>query len=321
MYEGKQNLDLHNGSNNCATFMYIVGFHHDYGYQVLLSVVFSAAYVQVIVVNLFIITLGCSDPHLQKPMFFFLSNLSFVDLCFSSVTMPWTTYSFLTNNRIVSLQACVAQMYGFLSFTSTEFLLLSAMAYDRYVAVCDPLHYLLSMNRRICVLLVVSSWLVGFLDTAPHAWFALVACYCGSNQINHFFCDLTALWKLSCSETELIETITYVEGIFLGFGPFLLTLTSYVFIVNTILKIQSLKGRLKAFSTCSSHLTVVIIFYGTTLSMYMRPTSMFSLEDNKMITLIYVMVIPLLNPIIYSLRSKDLKEALWRTLQARSFRQ
>ncbi|XP_075697347.1 olfactory receptor 5V1-like [Rhinoderma darwinii] len=257
-----------------------------------------------------IVFLGCTCRQLQKPMFFFLMNLSAADICFSSVTLPWIITSILLNNRTISLTSCVMQMYGFLSFTSSEFLLLSAMAYDRYVAICNPLHYYVTMNKRFCSGFAAGCWLLGFADTVPHAWFTLRACYCRSNRLNHFFCDLTALLKMSCSETHSIERITYVEGAFLGFGPFVLTLTSYVFIVNTILKIQSTEGRSKAFSTCSSHLIIVVIFYGTTLSMYMRPTSTFSLEVNKIITLIYVMIIPLINPVIYSLRNRELNQAL-----------
>ncbi|KAM4702765.1 olfactory receptor 1F1-like [Rhinophrynus dorsalis] len=312
--------NFENGNNSCATYMIILGFHQYRVYQQIIFFGLSIAYLQVIVANILIISLGCSYTHLQKPMYFFLINLSFVDICFSSVTMPWIVNSFITNTRTISLTGCVLQMYGFLFFMSTEFLLLSVMAYDRYVAICHPLHYLLTMNHRFCALLVMGSWLFGFLDTMPHAWFAIAACYCGSNKINHFFCDLTALLKLSCSETHIIEVITYVEGIFLGFGPFLLTMTSYIFIIMSVFKIQSSMGRNKAFSTCSSHLIVVIIFYGTTLSIYIRPVSAFSLEINKIVTLVYVMAIPLINPMIYSLRNKELKEALKKFIKEKILR-
>ncbi|XP_071985521.1 olfactory receptor 5V1-like [Engystomops pustulosus] len=241
--------------------------------------------------------------------------MSVADICFSSVTMPWIINSILLDNQVISITACSLQMYGFMAFTSSEFLLLSAMAYDRYIAICDPLHYLLIMNKRFCTGFAAGCWFLGFADTFPHAWYTLRACYCGSNKLNHFFCDLTALLKMSCSETHDIERITYVEGAFLGFGPFVLTVTSYAFIINTILKIQSTEGRAKAFSTCSSHLLIVVIFYGTTLSMYMRPTSTFSLEVNKMITLVYVMIIPLINPVVYSLRNRELKKALKMVFQ------
>ncbi|XP_075144203.1 olfactory receptor 5V1-like [Leptodactylus fuscus] len=270
--------------------------------------------------NMLIVTLGCSCRQLQKPMFFFLMNLSMADICFSSITMPWIIISILLDNRAISLPACAMQMYGFLGFTSSEFLLLSAMAYDRYVAICDPLHYYLTMNKRFCAGLSASCWFLGFADTFPHTWFTLKACYCGSNRLNHFFCDLTALLKISCSETHSIERITYVEGVFVGFGPFVLTVASYVCIINTILKIQSTERRSKAFSTCSSHLIIVVIFYGTTLSMYMRPTSTFSLEVNKMITLVYVLIVPLINPLVYSLRNRELNQALKMVFQLDLFR-
>nr|XP_033779205.1 olfactory receptor 5B21-like [Geotrypetes seraphini] len=186
------------------------------------------------------------------------------------------------------------------------------MAYDRFVAICDPLRYVVTMKKQACILLAAASWVTGFLDTMPHYLFVLQSSFCGSNEINHFFCDLTALIKLSCSDTYVIETVTYVEGIFLGLGAFLLTLTSYVFIIVTILKIHSSKGRHKAFSTCSSHLIVVIVFYMTTLCMYMRPPSVYSMEENKLINVVYVTIIPLINPLIYSLRNKELKGALWK---------
>ncbi|KAM5141295.1 olfactory receptor 8D1-like [Mantella aurantiaca] len=273
------------------------------------------AYLQVIIANMLIITVVCGCQLLKKPMFFFLMNLSMVDICFSSVTMPWMIYSLLAKDVTLSLPSCVIQMYSYLSFTSSEFLLLSAMAYDRYVAICDPLHYNVTINKKLCIVFVICCWLFGFGDTLPHAYFALVACYCKSNKVNHFFCDLTALMKLSCSQTYTIETITYVEGIFLGFGPFLLTLTSYIFIIKVVFKINSKEGRSKTFSTCSSHLIVVAIFYSTTLCMYVRPTSSFSLEDNKIVTLIFIMVIPFFNPLIYSLRNNELKQALIMTFK------
>ncbi|XP_018420530.1 PREDICTED: olfactory receptor 5V1-like [Nanorana parkeri] len=267
-----------------------------------------------------IIGLGCGCQQLKKPMFFFLMNLSVVDICFSSVTMPWTIYSLLEKDKTISLPACVIQMYSFLAFTSSNFLLLSAMAYDRYVAICEPLHYNVTINKKLCVVFASCCWLVGFADTLPHAYFALIACYSRSNRVNHFFYDLTALMKLSCSETYTIETITYVEGAFLGFGPFLLTLTSYIFIIKVIFKIRSTKGRAKTFSTCSSHLIVVAIFYSTTLSMYVRPTSSFLLEDNKVVSLVFVMIIPSINPLIYSLRNNELKQALIMKFKLHLFR-
>ncbi|XP_069611110.1 olfactory receptor 5V1-like [Ranitomeya imitator] len=301
--------DENGGNRTCANALVILGFSYYCGYKLIFITLFSVAYLQIIMANMLIISLGCSCRHLRKPMFFFLMNMSAADICFISVTMPWIIISILLNIRAVTLTVCAIQMYCFLAFTSSEFLLLSAMAYDRYVAICDPLHYNLIMNKRFCAVFAAGCWLLGFMDTFPHAWFILRACYCKSKRLNHFFCDLTALLKMSCSETQSIERITYVEGAFLGFGPFLLTLTSYVFIINSILKIQSTEGRSKALSTCSSHLIIVVIFYGTTLSMYMRPTSTFSLEINKIITLIYVIIIPLLNPIIYSLRNRELRQA------------
>lgn len=315
MPDRKTGLDLKPENSTCASYFLILGIGFHNSHQVVFVILFSVAYLQVIIANMLIIVLGCGCQQLKKPMYFFLTNLSLIDICFSSVTMPWAIYSILAKDRKISLPACVIQMYSFLAFTSSEFLLLSAMAYDRYVAICDPLHYNVTINKRLCVIFALCCWLIGFADTLPHAYFAFVACYCRSNKVNHFFCDLTALMKLSCSETYTIETITYVEGAFLGFGPFLLTLTSYIFIIKVIFKISSTKGRSKTFSTCSSHLIIVAIFYSTTLSMYVRPTYSFLLENNKVVTLVFVMIIPLINPLIYSLRNNELKQALIMTFK------
>ncbi|XP_030042365.1 olfactory receptor 1G1-like [Microcaecilia unicolor] len=290
----------------------ILGFPELPHLQTLLFGLFLVVYLIAVLANLLIFCTVCTDRRLHTPMFFFLCNLSVIDVCYMTATLPKLLKTLWTQQKAISPSSCALQMYSFMGFLSTEFSLLTAMAYDRYVAICDPLRYVLIMNKEACILLVVASWVTGFLDTMPHYLFVLQSSFCGSNEINHFFCDLTALMKLSCSDTFTIETVTYVEGIFLGLGAFLLTLTSYVFIIVSILKIRSSKGRHKAFSTCSSHLTVVIVFYLTTLCMYMRPPSVYSMEENKLINVVYVTIIPLLNPLIYSLRNNELKGALWK---------
>nr|XP_033780493.1 olfactory receptor 1019-like [Geotrypetes seraphini] len=263
-----------------------------------------------VMANVVFLMLMCADPHLHKPMYFFLSNLSILDICCTSVTLPKMLSSFFTGNRSISFHACMTQLYFFLCFTATELFLLSAMAYDRYVAICDPLRYSLIMKKSLCILLAAGSWGISFLDVQPATLMISQLSYCGSNNINHFFCDLIALMKLSCSNTHGVENVIFSDGIIFGIVPFLLTICSYIFIVSTILKIRSTEGKQKAFSTCASHLTSVILFYGTILCINMRPTSMYSPTQDKLFSLLYTALIPTLNPIIYSLRNHEIKNAL-----------
>ncbi|XP_030043931.1 olfactory receptor 1019-like [Microcaecilia unicolor] len=204
----------------------------------------------------------------------------------------------------------MTQFYLFLIATSTEFWLLTAMAYDRYVAICKPLHYPLLMSKRNCILLAASSWISAILDGIPFVDVISHYSFCGSNEINHFFCDPNALLKLSCSDTQNFKILALSEGGFVVVMPFLFTLSSYAFIITTLLKITSYEGKSKAFSTCSSHLTVVVLFYGTIICIYMNPSSMFSLQRDKIFAILYTVLIPMLNPLIYSMRNQDVKNAL-----------
>ncbi|XP_029452795.1 olfactory receptor 5V1-like [Rhinatrema bivittatum] len=243
-------------------------------------------------------------------MYFFLTNLSFLDICNTFITLSTLLDSLLTGETRISFSVCVAQLYFFVSFIGTEFLLLTAMAYDRYVAICDPLRYVLIMNWRTCALLALASWVLGFLDVVPLAVFIFQFSFCEGKEINHFFCELTALMKLSCGDMHSIEIVIFSEGVFMAVIPSLLTLTSYVYIISRILKIRSAQGRRKTFSTCSSHLTIVILFYGSLFCIYMRPASMYSPDKDKLFSLLYTALIPMLNPIIYSLRNQEVKKAL-----------
>ncbi|XP_029463813.1 olfactory receptor 1019-like [Rhinatrema bivittatum] len=295
-----------------VTEFIILGFSDLPEMQLLLFLVFLIIYLMSMMGNLLIISTVCSEPRLHTPMFFFLINLSFLEMCYVTVTVPKLLAMLLTQYKIISFTQCITQMHLFLSCTDTEFYLLTAMAYDRYVAICNPLRYTVIMNRKVCLILVLASWITSFLNPVPHTFLFSQSSFCSSNEINHFFCDLTALMALSCSGTSVIEMITYFQGPILAFIPFMLTLTSYVYIISAILKIRSAKGRQKAFSTCSSHLTVIILFYGTSFGVYMRPQSASSMDVNKLLTVVYITAIPLLNPLIYSLRNKELKGALWK---------
>ncbi|XP_029435870.1 olfactory receptor 13F1-like [Rhinatrema bivittatum] len=297
-----------------TTGFIILGFNKHSQEEMLIYVIVLPAFFISILGNLGFLTLMWSDHHLHKPMYFFLSNLSLLDICNTTVTFSTMLQSLKVGNTLISFSLCMTQLYCFISLTSTEFYLLPAMAYDRYVAICNPLRYPIMMNKRICILLVAASWVGGSLDIVPVEVFISQLSFCGSNEINHFFCDPNALLKLSCSDTHNIEILLLSEGVFVALIPLLLTLSSYIFIIAAILKIHSSDGRSKAFSTCSSHLTVVFLFYGTVMCVYMRPSSMQSPELDKMFALLYTVLIPMLNPLIYSLRNQEVKNALRKVI-------
>ncbi|XP_030066638.1 olfactory receptor 5V1-like [Microcaecilia unicolor] len=295
-----------------GTEFIILGFSVLPEIQFLLFLVFLIIYLMCLTGNFLIIFAVCSDSHLHSPMFFFLINLSFLEICYMTVTVPKLLAVLIAQNRAISFIQCMTQMYLFLSCTSTEFYLLTAMAYDRYVAICKPLHYTIIMNKKVCIILAIVSWTIAFLDPVPQVTLISQSSFCSSNEINHFFCDFTALMTLSCSGTSIIENINYIEGPLLGLTPFILTIISYVYIISAVLKIHSATSRQKTFSTCSSHLIVVLLFYGTSFGVYLRPQTSYSMDLNKLLTLVYITAIPLLNPLIYSLRNKELKGSLWK---------
>ncbi|XP_030044262.1 olfactory receptor 5V1-like [Microcaecilia unicolor] len=295
----------------------ILGFPEFPELQILLFLLFLLMYLIVLMGNFTIITVTCLDPRLQTPMYVFLCNLSFIDISYTSVTLPKLLDIFLKKRQRISLNHCFIQAYFFMFLAGTEFVLISVMAYDRYIAICYPLSYILIMNLRLCVLMAVGSWVFGIFLPVTLTVFLSRLSYCGSNEINHFFCDLSALLKLSCTSTSAIEILTLITVVFVGLPFFVTTLTSYVYIISTILRIRSTEGRRKAFSTCSSHLTVVILFYGTMMSLYIRPTSLQSLEQNKLFALLYNVLIPVLNPVIYSLKNKEVKTALRKVLNGK----
>nr|XP_033799929.1 olfactory receptor 1019-like [Geotrypetes seraphini] len=298
-----------------VTEFIILGFFELPKMQFLLFLVFLIIYLMSILGNFIIISTVFAEPHLHSPMFFFLINLSVLEICYVTVTVPKLLAVLIAQNKTISFMQCMTQMYLFLACTDTEFYLLTAMAYDRYVAICKPLHYTIIMNKKVCFTLAIVSWTIAFLNPVPHVTLMSQSSFCSSNEINHFFCDMTALMTLSCSGTSVIENINYIEGPIVAFTPFILTIISYVYIISAVLKIHSAKGRQKTFSTCSSHLTVVLLFYGTTFGVYLRPQSPYSMDLNKLFTVVYITAIPLLNPLIYSLRNKELKGALLKAIR------
>ncbi|XP_030050870.1 olfactory receptor 1J4-like [Microcaecilia unicolor] len=293
---------------------FLLGFFEYPHLQLLISVTIFLIFLISVLGNFMFLMLVCADSHLQKPMYFFLGNLSFLDISNTSVTLSTLLHSLMTGDTQISFCLCMAQLYFFLSFTGIEIFLLAAMAYDRYVAICNPLRYLLIMNRRACILLTSASWILGFMNVISHTFLTSQLSFCRGNEIDHFFCELTVLMKLSCSDISNIEIILFSQGVFVSFIPFGLTLTSYIYIISNILKINSAKGRHKAFSTCSSHLTIVTLFYGTLIFVYLRPTSIHSPGQDKVFSLLYTALIPMLNPFIYSLRNEDVKRALLKCL-------
>ncbi|XP_063289472.1 olfactory receptor 6C1-like [Pelobates fuscus] len=266
--------------------------------------------------NMAILLLVCLDHHLHTPMYFFLCNLSIMDMSSITVTVHKIFAIFISGQRTVSFLNCMVQFYIFSCLACSELLILTAMSYDRYVAICKPLHYPMVMNQVVCVLLAISCWVLGFLEVVPYvALLSKFSCY-KSNIINHFFCDLVPLMNLSCSDTSVLQILTLVEGLLLlSLSPFLLTFVSYIYIINTILRIRSSTGRRKAFYTCSSHLTVVILLYVTLVFQYLRPTSAETLDANKLFSLFNTAAVPLLNPLIYSLKNKEVISASRRMIK------
>ncbi|KAG8537199.1 hypothetical protein GDO81_024918, partial [Engystomops pustulosus] len=243
-------------------------------------------------------------------MYYFLCNLSVQDVVYVSAILPKLLAITICRESSIGFSGCMAQMFFFTFCVGTEFLLLTSMAYDRYVAICIPLHYSSIMSRVQCLLLALASWMIGFLTALVHSLMVSFACFSSSRDVNHFYCDLKTVIRLASSDTSHIQSLLYVVCVLLGLCPFLLILTSYVFIITTIIKIRSSSGRVKVFSSCSSHLTVVVLFYGTPLSSYMIPESEHSQEKDKTLSLLYTAVVPLLNPLVYSLRNNDVLMAM-----------
>lgn len=248
-------------------------------------------------------------------MYHFLRSLSFVDACYSSVFAPTLLLNFFVERETISFSACILQYFLFASLLTTEGFLLAAMAFDRYVAIVNPLTYTVVMTKLICVLLVLGSCLGGTITSLTHTIGLIKLSFCGPNVISHFFCDLPPLLKLSCSDTSMNELLLLVFSGVIAITTLLTVVLSYIFIVAAILRIRSAAGRHKAFSTCASHLTAVTLFYGSISFSYIQPSSQYSLEQEKVVSVFYTLVIPMLNPLIYSLRNKEVKDAVKRVME------
>ncbi|XP_048372602.1 olfactory receptor 10AG1-like [Sphaerodactylus townsendi] len=296
--------------NSTAQFEFILlGLSDKPNVQSILFAIFLVTYIIILAGNLLIILLTLLDPALHTPMYFFLRNLSFLEICYTSANIPKMLRNLMSGNKSISFLGCAAQNYFTLFLGGSECFLLASMAYDRYVAICKPLHYHDFMNSKVCMGLAVASWLSGFMSFGLTSMVFTLS-FCGSNEINHFICDIPPLLKLACGDTSRTEIAVFVLAIIFITFPFVLIFMSYAGIIAAILGISSAEGRKKAFSTCSSHLTVVILFYGSACITYLNPNSTYSFNNGKYLSLFYIVVGPVLNPIIYTFRNKDFKSAL-----------
>ncbi|XP_043323560.1 olfactory receptor-like protein OLF4 [Cervus canadensis] len=294
---------------NVSEFL-LLGLSEESELQPLIYGLFLSMYLITVFGNLFIILAVSSEPHLHTPMYFFLSNLSLVDICFTSTTIPKMLWNIQTQSQAITYEGCIIQMYFFTLFVVLDDFLLTVMAYDRFVAICHPLHYTVIMNAWLCALLVLVSWVIGILDSFLQTFMVSRLSFCGVVIIPHYFCELKQLVQVACSDALLNDTMLYFSAVLLGGAPLAGILYSYSRIVSCIRGISSSQGQYKAFSTCASHLSVVSLFYCTCLGVYIYPANAHSSHPSATASVMYTVVTPMLNPFIYSLRNKDIKRAL-----------
>ncbi|XP_006742203.1 putative olfactory receptor 8G3 pseudogene [Leptonychotes weddellii] len=298
------------GDHSTVTEFILAGLTQQPELQLPLFFLFLGIYVVAVVGNLGMITLIGLSTHLHTPMYYFLSNLSFIDLCHSTVVTPKMLANFVTQKNIILYSECMTQLYFFLIFAIAECHMLAAMAYDRYVAICCPLLYSVSMSSHVCFRLTVGVYILGIIGSTIHMGFMMRLLFCKSNVVNHYFCDLFPFLELSCSSIYINELLVLVLSAFNILTPALTIFASYIFILSSILCIHSTEGRSKAFSTCSSHISAVALFYGSAAFMYLQPSSVSSMDQGKVSSVFYTIIAPMLNPLIYSLWNKDVKFAL-----------
>lgn len=310
-------MEQRNQSGRVSEFV-LLGFPAPVPLRALLFAFSLLTYVLVLTENTLIIMAIRNHPTLHKPMYFFLANMSFLEIWYVTVTIPKMLAGFVGSEQghgqLISFEGCMTQLYFFLGLACSECVLLAVMAYDRYVAICHPLHYFLIVTGRLCVQLAAISWTGGFGISMVKVFLICRLSYCGPNIINHFFCDVSPLLNLSCTDTSTAELTDFVLAIFILLGPLSVTGASYMAITGTVMRIPSAAGRHKAFSTCASHLTVVVIFYAASIFIYARPKALSAFDTNKLVSVLYAVIVPLLNPIIYCLRNQEVKKALRHTL-------
>ncbi|XP_069486152.1 olfactory receptor 5AP2-like [Ambystoma mexicanum] len=302
------------GNDSIVTEFIMIGLTNDPHLQVLAFIILLPVYIFALIGNISILVIVQCNVHLHTPMYFFLSQLSFLDIVYSSVISPKMLVDLLSDRRTISFNGCLTQIYFFAACGSTEFILLAAMAFDRYVAICNPLVYTLIVTKGVCVRLVLWSYIGGFLYSLIHAGCLLRLSFCGPNVMNHFVCDYPVLLKLSCTDIYVNDLVRFVFASLVVLSSLVVILISYAFILIAILRIRTTAGRRRACSTCISHFTCVFLFYGTVLFMELRPNSSSSEEQDKVVAVISTVLIPALNPLIYSLRNQEVKEVLRKIL-------
>lgn len=308
-------------NRTAVTEFILLGFGNGPEVDSLLFLVFLSIYAVTIAGNTFIIVLVMTDRHLHTPMYFLLGNLACLEICYSTNILPRMLLSYLGGDRSISVHGCFTQYYFFGCLAAAECYLLSAMSYDRYLAVCEPLRYASRMDNKLCLQLGAASWVSGFLSNSILTFLISNLDFCGPNEIEHFFCDSFPMIRLSCSDTRVAGLVTSLVAAVCSLPPFLLTFSSYLYIIATVMRIPSATGRKKAFSTCSSHLIVVILFYWSTLTVYVLPHHDTQTSPNKVLSVFYTILTPLVNPLIYSLRNREVKEALRKqTSKLKTFR-
>ncbi|XP_069461163.1 olfactory receptor 2K2-like [Ambystoma mexicanum] len=305
---------MESGNASLITEFILLGFSVPPQMGIVLFVVFLVIYMVTFVANGLIITVVQVDARLNTPMYFFLCNLSFLDLFYSSTNVPACLKGFLSKRDTITFAGCVAQMYLGLTLGNTQGVLLAVMAWDRYVAICNPLNYQRIMSKALCITLAAATWASGLTLAMVEVSLTMTVPFCGHNKINHVVCELVAVLRLACKDVSLIEYVIIVVSVAVLVVPLSLIIITYHRIISTILRMATATSRHKAFSTCGSHLTVVILFYGTTIVMYMRPRSMISTENEKIISVFYGLLTPALNPLIYTLRNKQVKGAVKKLL-------
>ncbi|XP_030188601.1 olfactory receptor 5D18 [Lynx canadensis] len=305
--------------NKTGAVFTLLGFSDYPELKVPLFLIFLAIYSVTVVGNIGMIVIIKINSKLHTPMYFFLSHLSFVDFCYSSIIVPKTLANLVVEDRTISLSGCVVQFFFFCTFVVAESFLLAVMAYDRFVAICNPLLYTAAMSQKLCAILVVGSYAWGVACSLILTCSAVRLSFQGFNTINHFFCEFSALLSLSCSDIYINQLLLFIFATFNEVSTLLIILMSYVFIIVTILKMRSASGRRKAFSTCASHLTAITIFHGTILFLYCVPNSKNSRHTVKVASVFYTVVIPMLNPLIYSLRNKDVKDTVGKIMDTKVF--
>ncbi|XP_077317255.1 olfactory receptor 6B9-like [Lithobates pipiens] len=303
--------DYANITRSIKTFT-LLGFPTSRPIQMLLFFIFFFTYLLTILENLLIIIIIWTTSKLHKPMYFFLGHLAFLEIWYITVTVPKLLAIFVVGSHNISVTGCMTQLYFFIALVCTECVLLTIMAFDRYVAICSPLHYVTTMNWNSCVYLAMGSWFIGFIISFMKIYYISHVAFCHTDVVNHFYCDISPILNLACTGRRLAELVDFILALLILLVTLLLTCISYSCILATILSIPTSTGRKKAFSTCASHLVVVVIFYGATLFMYARPSRIRSVDSNKLVSVIYTVITPLLNPIIYCLRNKEVQEIMWK---------